>query len=280
VTPSDPKRPGDGGRLGGRLDGKVALVTGAARGVGRAAAQLLAAEGADVIAVDVCGEVFPVSYAVTTPADLDTTVALVEQSGRRVVPCQVDVRNFEGLDTAVRDAVGVLGRLDVVVANASISTWGRLWELDGAAWDAVVGTNLTGVWHTLKATIPTMIADGSGGAIIITSSSSGLKALPSQAHYVAAKHGVVGLTKAAAIELGPHSIRVNSIHPWAIDTPMGRDKTVSQVVAERPELFSALLPVPISTPEEVAELIVYLASDAGRCITGAQLPIDMGASTV
>jgi SDR family mycofactocin-dependent oxidoreductase len=268
----------------GTLSGKVALITGAARGQGRAEAALLAEMGADIIAVDVCGKVGELAYPPSSEEDLAQTVRLVEAADRRIVARVVDVRDFESLQAAVDTGVAELGRLDAVIANAGISDWGRLWELTELQWQTMIDVNLTGVWHTLKATIPTLIAGGVGGSIVITSSVAGLKALPAQAHYSSAKHGLVGLTRAAAIELGEYNIRVNSIHPWGVSTPMAtEDKTIERIFNEHPHFassFSSPLAVPISSPEDIAQTVLYLVSDASRCVTGAQLPIDMGATKV
>lgn len=268
----------------GRVEGRVALVTGAARGQGRAEAVLLAAEGADIIAVDVCTEVLAVGYPPATPADLEETVRLVESHGRRVVARHADVRDLAALQAAVDAGVAELGGIDIVVANAGICHWGRVWELTEEQWRAVIDTNLTGVWHTLKATVPTLIAQGRGGSIIVTSSVAGIKALPHQAHYSSAKHGLVGLTKSAAIELGEHGIRVTSIHPWGVATPMAmEDRTAMTILADTPQYaasFGSILPMMISSVEEIAELVVFLASDAARSMTGSQLVVDAGATSV
>jgi SDR family mycofactocin-dependent oxidoreductase len=268
----------------GRVEGRVALVTGAARGQGRAEAVLLAAEGADIIAVDVCGEVLRVGYPPATPADLAETARLVEGLGRRVVARRADVRDYMALKAVVDEGVATLGRLDIVVANAGICDWGSVWELTEEQWRAVIDTNLTGVWHTLKATVPILIEQGSGGSVIVTSSVAGLKSLPRQAHYSAAKHGVVGLTKSAAIELGEHRIRVNSIHPWGVETPMAtEDRTAMEFLGDNPRYaasFGSILPMMLTSVEEIAELVLYLASDASRSVTGAQLAIDAGATSV
>jgi hypothetical protein len=268
----------------GRVEGKVALVTGAARGQGRAEAVLLAAEGADIIAVDVCAEVVPLGYPPATPDDLRETARLVEERGRRVVARRADVRDYAALKAAVDEGAAALGGLDVVVANAGILDWGHVWELSEERWGAVIDTNLTGVWHTLKATVPLLIAQGRGGSVIVTSSVAGLKSLPRQAHYSAAKHGLVGLTKSAAIELGEHGIRVNSIHPWGVATPMATENTeVLDILCANPQYaasFGSILPVPLTPVEDIAELVVYLASDAARSMTGAQLAIDAGATAV
>jgi SDR family mycofactocin-dependent oxidoreductase len=267
-----------------RLADRVALVTGAARGQGRAEAVLLAANGAHVIGIDVCAPLPLVSYESATPADLEETAARVRDHGRQFVAARVDVRDLERLGEVVNDAVASLGRLDIVVANAGISAWGKVWELTSEEWQTMIDVNLTGVWNTLRCTIPTMIELGNGGSIIITSSVGGLKPLPGQAHYVAAKHGVVGLTRAAAVELGPHNIRVNSIHPWGVDTAMTSTDALQDILAENPTYavsYSAALAAPrIATTEDIANAVLFLASDDSRCITGVQLPVDMGATKV
>ncbi len=266
------------------MAGKVALVTGAARGQGRAEAALLACEGADVIGIDVCAPVPTVTYRAATPGDLAETGRVVQEAGRRFVAAQVDVRDYAALEAAVREGVADLGHLDIVVANAGISTWGPLWELSLEAWQVMLDVNLTGVFHTLRATVPTMIEQGTGGSIIVTSSVGGLKALPGQAHYVAAKHGLVGLTRAAAVELGPHGIRVNSIHPWGVDTVMVEGADVGALLAANPGFtasYASVLPEPaVASPDDIARSVLYLASDDSRCVTGAQLRVDMGATTV
>ena len=269
----------------GLLDGKVAFITGAARGQGRSHAARLAAEGADIIALDICATAADVPYPPATPADLDETVRAVEAQDRRIVARVVDVRDQGALDAAVADGIAELGGLDVVVANAGISSWGRVWEMDETQWQAMIDINLTGVWRTFKAVIPAMIAQGRGGSIIAISSVAGIKSLPGQAHYSAAKHGVVGLTKTTAIELGPYGIRVNSIHPWGVATPMAlEDLTVPEMLGANPHYMgsfgSIMSDVIHADPADVSNAVIYLASDLSRCVTGIQLPVDMGATTV
>ena len=267
-----------------QLEGRVALITGAARGQGRSHAVRLAREGADIVALDLCGEAVPVGYPVATPDDLAETERLVEQTGRRIVACRGDVRIQGDLDTAVAAAVDQLGGLDIVVANAGVVTWDRFWEMPEAKWQAMLDINLSGVWRTFKASAPVLIEQGRGGSMIAISSVAGLKSLPAQSHYSAAKHGMVGLTKAAAIELGPFRIRVNSIHPWGVDTPMAHDPAVTQLLAEHPTYmasYGSILPEPqLADPSDVSEAVVWLASNASRAVTGIQLPVDMGATTV
>lgn len=268
------------------LDGKVALVTGAARGQGRSHCVRLAREGAAVIALDVCAAVSgDNAYPAATRADLVETLALVKADGGTGVAHVVDVRDGTGLASAVDESVGALGgRLDVVVANAGISNWNRHWEMTEEQWQTMIDINLTGVWRTLRATVPHMIAAGNGGSIITISSVAGLKSLPGQAHYSAAKHGVVGLTKTAAIELGEYGIRVNSIHPWAVATPMGEGGGVRRILAEHPRYeaaFASLLPgIPIATPDDITDGVIWLASDLSRTVTGTQLTLDMGATKI
>jgi SDR family mycofactocin-dependent oxidoreductase len=244
----------------------------------------MAAEGADIVALDLCGEATPVGYPVATPDDLAETVRLVEATGRRIVAREGDVRNQTDLDAAVAAGVQELGGLDVVVANAGIVTWDRFWEMPEGKWQALLDINLGGVWRTFKAAAPVLIDQGRGGSMIAISSVAGLKALPAQAHYSAAKHGIVGLTKSAAIELGPFGIRVNSIHPWAVDTPMAHDPGVADLLSRHPTYaasYAAILPTPVmADPGDISEAVVWLASDASRAVTGIQLPVDMGATSV
>lgn len=266
------------------LVGKVALVTGAARGQGRAFARRLANEGADVVVFDICAEPTDIPYPAATEADLDTTVGEVEASGRKAVRWVGDVRSQADLDGAVAAALSTLGRLDVVVANAGITSWGAFWQLSEAQWKEMLDIDLGGVWRTFKAAAPALMEQGEGGSMIAISSVAGLKALPGQAHYVAAKHGVVGLVKEAAVELGPHRIRVNSIHPWGVDTAMAQYSQIEEKLAANPHYaasYASVLPEPvIATPDDIADAVVWLASDASRCMTGAQLRVDMGATLV
>ena len=268
----------------GLLDGKVAFITGAARAQGRSHAVRLAAEGADIIAIDICAEAAPVGYVTATRDDLDETARLVEKEGRGIVARVADVRNQASLDAAVAEGVQAFGGLDVVVANAGISTWDRFWEMSEDKWQAMVDINLSGVWRTFKAAAPTMIARGRGGSMIAIASVAGIKSLPAQAHYSAAKHGVVGLTKSAAIELGEYGIRVNSIHPWGVQSPMVEDPNVGLVLGAHPDYAksfgSILSSLQVADPSDISDAVVYLASDMSRCVTGIQLPVDMGATTV
>jgi SDR family mycofactocin-dependent oxidoreductase len=252
------------------LEGRVALVTGAARGLGQGISVALARAGADVIATDL--------------SDLDETAAAVKDLGRRVVARPSDVRDQASLDVVVREGVAELGGLDIIVANAGISTWSKFWEMPEDQWQTMIDINLSGVWRTFKAGTPVLLEQGRGGSLVAISSVAGLKALPGQAHYSAAKHGVVGLVRSAAIELGPHQIRVNSVHPWGINTRLAQDPEVYEMLEQNPTYagsFGSILPAPSpAEPSDIANAVVWLASDAARCVTGIQLPVDMGATTV
>jgi SDR family mycofactocin-dependent oxidoreductase len=267
-----------------RLAGKVALISGAARGQGRAHAVRMAEEGADVVLVDVCGPATDCSYPAATADDLAETVRLVESLDRRAVWAEADVRDLPAMESLVERGVAELGRLDVVVANAGVSTWGRFWEMPTQRWQEMIDINLTGVFNTLRAAVPAMITAGNGGSIICTSSVAGLKALPGQAHYSAAKHGVVGLANAAAIELAPYRIRVNTVHPYGVSTPMALEgtETFQTMLAENPSYAAVMgqywFDPPISSPEDIANAVLFLASDDARTITGTQLTVDNGAT--
>jgi SDR family mycofactocin-dependent oxidoreductase len=269
------------------LAGKVALITGAARGQGRSHAVRLAAEGADIIAIDICAQIESVPYPLARPADLERTAAEVRAFGRRIVTAQADVRSQAGLRAAVDAAVGELGRLDIVCANAGIHSSAPAHEMPEQAWQDLIDVNLTGVWLTCKVAVPHIIAGGRGGVVIVTASVAGHKPYATISHYVAAKHGLIGLTKTLAQELAPHGIRVNAISPTQVDTDMiQNDMIYRQFVpdAERPtrEQFAEasqatnLLPVPWVEPSDVSDAVAFLASDGARFITGVSLPVDAG----
>ena len=266
----------------GTLQGRVAFITGAARGQGRAHAIRLAREGADIIALDICSPVSDsISYPAATPEDLADTVRAVEAEGRKVLAREVDIRDDAALRQLVSDGVEQFGLLDILVANAGVLSWGRLWELTDEQWDAVVGVNLTGTWRTLRAVIPAMIEAGNGGSIVVVSSSAGLKATPGNGHYSASKHGLVGLTNTLAIELGEFGIRVNSIHPYSVDTPMIEPDLMMQVFKEHPHYVHSFGPMPLQpngfmAADEVANVVVWLAGDGSGTLTGAQIPVDKG----
>lgn len=275
----------------GRLDGKVAFITGAARGQGRSHALRLAQEGADIIAVDVVKQLDTVPYAMSTPEDLAETVRQVEALDRRIVAREADVRDYDGLKAAVDEGVAELGRLDIVSANAGIFSAAPSDELSDDAWNDMIGVNLTGVWHTAKAAIPHLRAAG-GGSIIITSSVAGLKGAPGFIHYVAAKHGVVGIMRTLALELAPDMIRVNSVHPTSVDTDMIQNEFLYSMFApdlpaeERTrdalgERFKATnaLPIPWVETVDISNAVLFLASDEARYVTGVTLPVDAGSTT-
>jgi SDR family mycofactocin-dependent oxidoreductase len=262
---------------GRRFEGQVVFVTGAARGQGRAEAVRFAAEGADVVALDICADLPTTAYPGATPDDLAETVRLVEKLGRQVLAHQVDVRDFDGVRRALEESVGELGRLDVVVANAGMTTAARAWEIELEHWQATIDINLTGAFHTAKAAIPIMLEQGTGGAIVFTSSVAGLRGLPLIADYVAAKHGVTGLAKALANELAPHRIRVNSVHPHGVNTDLVPG--IRAMVEADPWLagfYQGTLPDQMSEVEDIAAAVAWLASNEARHVTGIQLPVDLG----
>jgi len=272
----------------GRVAGKVAFITGAARGQGRSHAVRLAQEGADIIAVDNCADVPGIPYPGATEADLADTVSAVEALDRRIVAVRADVRDYAGLKAAVDDGVAQLGRLDIVSANAGIGSQPyQAWDLAESTWQDMIDINLTGVWHTAKAAVPHLKAGGRGGAIVLTSSAAGLKGYGHIAHYVSAKHGVVGLMRTLAVELAPDLIRVNSIHPTQVDTVMIQNEPTWRLF--RPDLEHPtradfepasqemnLLPVPWVEPVDISNALLFLASDEARYITGVALPVDAG----
>ena len=273
----------------GLLDGKVAFVTGAARGQGRSHAIRLAQEGADIIAVDITSQIGTVPYAMSTPDDLNQTVKEVEALDRRILASQADVRDFAGLKQQLDAGVAELGRLDIVSANAGIFSFGTLEELTDESWNDMIGVNLTGVWHAIKAAAPHIRAGGRGGSIVLTSSTAGLMALENIGHYVAAKHGVVGLMRTAALELAKDNIRVNSVHPTSVNTDMIQDAATYELFApDLPEAertkdalaprFQAMnvLPVPWVEPVDISNAVLWLASDQSRYVTGLELKVDAG----
>jgi SDR family mycofactocin-dependent oxidoreductase len=267
----------------GSLQGRVAFITGAARGQGRSHAERLAADGADIIALDICAPASAsVTYAPATREDLDETARLVEGHGRKILAREVDVRDDAALRELVADGMEQFGRLDIVVANAGVLSWGRIWELTDEQWDTVIGVNLTGTWRTLRATVPAMIEAGNGGSIVVVSSSAGLKATPGNGHYSASKHGLTALTNTLAIELGEYGIRVNSIHPYSVETPMIEPEAMMEIFARHPSFVHSFPPMPVQpngfmTAGEVADVVAWLAGDGSGTLTGSQIPVDKGA---
>jgi SDR family mycofactocin-dependent oxidoreductase len=264
------------------LAGRVAYVTGAARGQGRSHCVRLARAGADVVAIDACGPVAEHNgYEPATPEDLAETVNLVEGEGRKILARAVDVRDGAGQQRVIADAIEQFGRLDIVVANAGVLNWGRLWEISAEQWQETLDTNLTGLWHTIKAAVPSMIEAGNGGSIITISSAAGIKAVPGCGHYCASKFGVVGLTNSLAVELGEFGIRVNSVHPYGTDTPMGNDLSMYKVFQDHPHYIHSYSPGALPTdslaaPDLISDIVVWLASDASSLLTAAQIPADKG----
>jgi len=257
--------------------GPVALVTGAARGQGRAIALALARDGADVVACDVAADRPTVPYTLGTPSDLEETARLVRETGRRCLPVRADAASPADMDAAVARA-GELGALRVVCANAGVISFGRSWELSEAQWDQVVATNLKGAWATCRAAVPRLI-EGGGGSIVITGSAASLRGYPGISHYVAAKHGVVGLMRSLAIELAPHGVRVNCVLPGGVRTPMGTADAMHGWLASEPDAaraLTALLAVDLVEPEDVGAAVAWLASDRARAVTGITLPVDAG----
>ncbi|KIF73399.1 3-ketoacyl-ACP reductase [Streptomyces sp. 150FB] len=269
--------------------GKVVLVTGAARGLGRAFAERFALEGADVLAIDTAERVASAPYGLPGADDLDETARRVRASGRHAVVERADVRDLEGLTRAVDRGVERLGRLDVVLPNAGIFSFGTMAELTESQFTEMIDIGLTGVWRTIRAAIPHLRAGGRGGSVILTNSTAGLEGAPNAGHYAAAKHGTVGLMRTLALELADDRIRVNSVHPTAVDTDMIHNSTAYAMFApdlppeERTrEALAArfrsrnALPVPWLSASDVADAVVWLASDQARYITGVTLPVDAG----
>jgi SDR family mycofactocin-dependent oxidoreductase len=272
-----------------QFDGKVAFITGAARGQGRSHAVRFAEEGADIIAVDLCDQIDSVAYPMATREDLDETVNLVEKTGRRIVAEQGDVRDFDRLKAVVEDGVAELGRIDFVLANAGIMPALGEQRYEISAYIDAVNVLLNGVYYTVEAALPALLEHGDGGAIVITSSAAGLNSVCPTfsvrshgfAGYHAAKHGVVGLMRYYATTLAEKNIRVNTVHPSGVATPMIMNEAVAQNMADHPEGNSALqnlLPVPMVESADVTAAMVYLCGQSGRYLTGITLPVDAGFS--
>ncbi|MGN5235906.1 MULTISPECIES: mycofactocin-coupled SDR family oxidoreductase [unclassified Rhodococcus (in: high G+C Gram-positive bacteria)] len=269
----------------GEFDGKVVFITGIARGQGRNHALRFAREGASIIGIDVAKPVTEyATYEQATEDDFHETVRLVEEVGGKIVARIGDVRDSAALKSVVDEGVAQFGRLDVVVANAGICTWNRFWEMPDDQFEELIDINLTGVFKTLKAAAPAMIEAGNGGSIIVVSSVAGLKAMPGQINYAAAKFGLVGITQAAAKELGEFNIRVNSIHPYGVNTPMGTDVAVLQLFDKHPAWGPNFVPIltekPIADPDDISDSVLFLASDRAKTITGSQMALDQGNSKV
>ena len=265
----------------GKLTGKVAFITGAARGQGRSHAVRLAQEGADIIAVDICAQIDTVGYPMATPEDLAQTVKEVEAFDRRIVATQADVRDYTALKTALDNGVAQLGPVDIVLANAGIAP--MTMNPQDQEWDDVIAVNLTGVYNTVRAAAPAMIERGQGGAIVLTSSTAGINGIggntPGGLGYTASKHGVVGLMRGYANYLAPYKIRVNSVHPTGVNTPMVVNDIMQEFLRNDPSLGQAManaLPVDMVEAVDISNAIVWLVSDDARYVTGVTLPVDAG----
>ncbi|ODU07074.1 MAG: 3-ketoacyl-ACP reductase [Pseudonocardia sp. SCN 72-86] len=267
----------------GRVQDKVVFITGAARGQGRSHAVRLADEGADILAVDLCGPVRGVQYPASTRDDLAETVALVEKTGRRIVAEQVDTRDAAALKTFVDAGVGQLGRLDVIVANAGIciaEPWHKVTE---QSWQDTLDVNLTGSWNAIRAGVDHLVAQKSG-SIIVTSSTAGLKGNPYLLSYVVSKHGVTGMVRALAHELGTHNVRVNAVNPATVATEMvgpSFKAVLEEAIEENPGpagIFTKSLPITAAEPVDISNAVLFLASDESRFVTALSLSVDAGNS--
>jgi SDR family mycofactocin-dependent oxidoreductase len=265
----------------------VVVITGAARGQGRSHAVMLSREGARIVASDTANRIASVPYPLAAEEDLEQTRRLVTDAGGECVTVVADVRDGEAMRGVAAAAIDAFGRIDILLANAGVISFAPGWELTEEQWTDVLAVNLTGAWQSCRAVIPHMIAQGDGGAIVITSSTAGLRGLSNLAHYAAAKHGVVGLMRSLAIELAPHRIRVNTIHPTAVDTDIVMNDAMKilfgggvklgddEFLAKLQELN--LLPVPLLEPAEISSAVLWLVSDEAQHVTGITLPIDAGA---
>lgn len=272
----------------GRLEGKVALITGAARGQGRSHAIRLAEEGARIVAVDVCKQYDSVPFRMSSSEDLAETVRLVEDLDQRIIAEEADITDLAALESIAQKGIAEFGPIDIVVANAAIANTGTLWELSEEQWDELVAVNLSGQWRTIKATVPQMVDRGEGGSVILISSLAGVLAYPQLGHYNAAKHGVTGLMRSLAVEGAPHSIRCNSIHPSTVSTEMVQNDHFYELFTgkagatqedARPAYQSLnALPIPWMEPRDISNMVLFLASDESRYVTGTTQLVDAGCS--
>lgn len=269
------------------LTGKVAYITGVARGQGRSHAIALAKRGVRIVGLDICAPVESAPYEMANEAELAETEALIKEVGGDCILTVGDVRSLDDQIAAVNSAVERWGRVDIVLGNAGVCTYGDLATMSVEKWQEMMDIDLTGVWMSARAAAGPMIEAGNGGSMIFTSSTAGLRNLNQIGHYVAAKHGVTGLAKAFANELAPHNIRVNSLHPSNCRTEMMLNTGVAKMF--RPDLDSPtwedavdsygtihLLNTPWVEPEDVSNAVVFLVSDEARFITGAAIPVDAG----
>lgn len=266
------------------LANTVAVVTGAGRGQGRSHAVALAGQGADIIAVDLCADIDAIPYPLATKADLDETVRLVRAAGGRAVPVVADVRDLEQLEAGVRAGVDELGEIGIVVANAGVVAIGDARTRAEQVFDAILDTNLKGVWNTLVAAVPSIVRKGRGGSVVLVSSSQGLTGRGGDGSaamfaYAASKHGVVGLMRSAANAYAPHKIRVNSVHPGGVATPMILNDFVVKQMTENPNpaLSQTLLPdTSLVEPQDVTDAVLWLVGPRARYVTGVSIPVDAG----
>lgn len=271
----------------GQLDGKVAFITGVARGQGRSHALTLAREGADIIGLDLCAKPSTTAYAGATEEDLRETERLVKEAGAQIFTEVTDTRDFDQVQAVFDRGVEQFGRVDIVIPNAGICSGAKTWEISAQDWREMIDINLNGVFHTVKAAVPTLISQGEGGSIVFIGSTEALKGAENISSYAASKHGVTGLMTSLARELGQYRIRVNSVNPTCVDTHMINNDFVYGLF--RPDLdkptredvvdtFSGthLLPVPWIDPEDVSKAILYLVTDSGRYITASTMVIDAG----
>lgn len=268
----------------GEFDNVIAVVTGAARGQGRSHAVALAAQGADIIAVDICADLDAIPYALATEAQLAETVQLVQSAGRKAIPVIADVRDLAGLQAGVQAGIDELGEVDIVIANAGVVAIGVTEPDSEPVFNTIVDTNLKGVWHTMLATVPSIVRKGRGGSVVLVSSSQGLTGRGGDGSaamfaYAASKHGVVGLMRSAANAYAPHKIRVNSVHPSGVATPMILNDFVVTRMTENPNpaVSQMLLPgVPLVEAQDVTEAVLWLAGPRSRYVTGVSMPVDAG----
>lgn len=270
----------------GKLDGRVALITGGARGQGRSHALTLAREGASIVVCDIASQMETVPYPMATADQLNETVRLVEDLDQRCVAVQADVRDEQQMQAVAERALTEFGQIDILLANAGIASFAPAWEMTRQMWQEMIDVNLTGVWQSCKAVIPHMIERGQGGAIVLTSSTAGLAPFGNLAHYTAAKHGVVGLMRVLAIELAPHMIRVNTVNPTTVNTDMIHNQAIYDLftgkegatLEEARPAYQGLnaLPIPWVEPQDISNAILWLVSDEARYVTGITVPVDAG----